>query len=291
MIVVSDFLDDVAYEVFLLRHFAEAGVVPDEAEQLNLRIKGQRIRSDMVVASFSAAVISNALKPLSGLVFGACWKIIDLLFEHAYKATSPISSQRIQIAQKTQKAKLLVSEIVICVDDQEVAERLAEIYCATSELRHALVHRRLDINNCGLTYKKQNISLDEITALSKLTLALLEITKIGFVAERARSNIHFWANQLRNVHKLPDVSNAIQLRPAPIVQINAEKRDDLWFVDTRVAWQDATQSFPYSGDWFDLEIYFPNTERPCVRCHLDAMPRSESLEVPPENPGLLWQRS
>ena len=290
MIVVSDFLDDVAYEALLLRHFAEAGVVPDEAEQLNLRIKGQRIRNDMAVASFSAAVISNALKPFSGLAFGACWKIIDLLFEHAYKARYPIPS-RILIAQKTEKAKLLVSEIVTCVNDQEITKRLAEIYCLTSELRHALVHRRLDINNFGLTYKKQSVSLDEITALSKLTLALLEIIKIGVVTKRDRSNMHFWANQLRNIHNLPDISNAIQFRPAPIVQINAEKRDDHWFVDTQAAWQHSTQSFPNSGDWFDLEIYFPNTDLPCARCHLDAMPRSESLEVPLENPRLLWQRS
>jgi hypothetical protein len=82
------------------------------------------------------------------LMFGAAWKVLDLLLEEAFEqAGLQPSGRRWMIAEKAQLAASAAACPVPFAADEWGA--LTGVYVATEDLRHSLVHRRADMDPNG----------------------------------------------------------------------------------------------------------------------------------------------
>lgn len=141
----SDFLDDIALELFVIEKVAPLlatdGQVAESSydpstDHMNISISLNSILGGM---SLPDAVEKLGIRPLA---FGSAWKILDLLLEYALReAGIAPGSHRWTITEKASHAKAGEGKASPLSDDLILWKQLLAAYEATEEVRHSLVHR------------------------------------------------------------------------------------------------------------------------------------------------------
>ena len=95
---------------------------------------------DTVGLTLDEAVNRLGMLPLC---FGAAWKIVDLLLEHALEADgiTPKRGVRWTIVEKTEHARAMRGRANPLSGDREIWERILGVYATLEETRNSLVHR------------------------------------------------------------------------------------------------------------------------------------------------------
>jgi len=109
-----------------------------------------RIHAVSVVA-LGQSEIDAAVLRFRPLLFGTAWKCLDLALELGlHQAGIPPHNQRIQEYSIKQKGDRAADAVLPPLSaDPLVWDRLVELYRATIEVRHCLVHRTLQLNSRG----------------------------------------------------------------------------------------------------------------------------------------------
>jgi len=233
---------------------------------------------------------------LRPLMFGAAWKILDLVIEYALPPPSGnYWSIREKVARATSQTSLTPWPPFSASDPEwDAALRM---YAETEELRHGLVHRDIQRDsqtkaltvigqrspNVGSTFTMTDA---EQLAFCRAAQLLIDGVLAGQVAPRDRDELAF---QLAQVHQYSGVAP----NPTPQLRWVCEMHIDLWeagggWVELDVAALDAaTHHQRESYRAFDLVAYPPDApggaplvgklegarlDRPVMRFRMDAPP-------------------
>ena len=214
--------------------------------------------------------VQSTLLPI---LFGAAWKVLDVLVERAWQAdggpAKPSIESKVKHASETWQKELAP----VFNGAEDLAERAAQVYRGTKELRHALTHRRISAETNGVLSdpeKSAYLNREELNAICQFALALTSCVKDGFTS-RSRSGLAWWLNQLQRVHSLAPILEAHAPRAIDIVQIKAWRDGSKWYVDTDRAHTKARNTnngYPYAA----LHVFSPNGEFEKVETPLEDAP-------------------
>ena len=170
----NDFLTDIAFERFALHEFCHQPGQSSDLMMIDLRGPNRRLSS--CVSSVAFASDSGRLRSaMASLAFGAAWKVIDLMIEHVLIAASPPRSGRVTIKSKADFATNNRSDLLVAVPHGDLVDRIAALYRATVELRHALTHRSVTYQGNLLSDGTTSMSLDSIDAFAHLALSIADV--------------------------------------------------------------------------------------------------------------------
>jgi hypothetical protein len=230
----------------------------------------------IIGASCSDSLAGSAVtefrdKVLLPLLFGTSWKLVDLIVERAWQAQG--GPPKPQIAQKVQRTVSNPTEIAAVIGcDQCILDRIMAVYRNTSQLRHALLHRRVSRSDDGGLVGDfgQRLTKDEILALCKLSRRLPE--GIGAAIDlRTRGELAWHLNRLPRVHGQGELPDAYAPRTIDVVLVSAMESDGVWVVDIDRAKHKARSvngGFPCA----DLQVFLPSQSTPVVECRLEDAP-------------------
>jgi len=156
--------------------------------------------------------LRQSLRPLG---FGAAYKILDMLVEHVLLANG-VAARGLRFAEKNVELRKLGKRSLInlpvpLAGRPDLWERIAEVYLALQDARHAVTHRPAKATPCGdLDYEDKNgptatISSAELAAFAKAVDALAKAV-IDVDSDPRLLNIVAWnLNTLGSRHRLPSL--------------------------------------------------------------------------------------
>lgn len=235
------------------------------------------------------------IQKLRPLLFGAAWKVLDLLVEYGLNKKSLIEKKQPKahwdIKEKTKKVSGAV--VVPLSDDAGVWSRVSALYKNTVEIRHCLVHRRFVVfadgtmshfvDKEGTPLALPPLIADEQNAFCRIAQRTFIIVKSSCFTPRDRLDIVGWLDQMTNHHGLGVIGGGAPERVPELIRVNAQQEPSGWVVDIATAQARAKQHYP-DRPYFDVEIYFPDTGLPPLRGRLEHAPRDSPVPIDPANP-------
>lgn len=225
---LDDFSSATAFERLLLdRLFPLFHDAP--RDEIDLGTLGQDeqvvIKTSLVVSLFGQQSTADR-KALLPLLFGAAWKILDLLIELGLSHAS-MQPKRHQwtIAEKVDHARSHATDACLLGTDPPVWQALERLYANTAEHRHCLVHRTLIVQREPSRISGRSASGDSLKPLTAAELeaivACVQLAAITVLAGGAttRDSLHlkYALDQLRE-HTEADYLNGVKAAPPVLVR-------------------------------------------------------------------------
>ncbi|MBI5284967.1 MAG: hypothetical protein HY874_07720 [Chloroflexi bacterium] len=176
-----------------------------------------------VHGSISTGTVSAAVGSFRPLVFGAAYKVADLLVEMVMHLNREPFSRRWTFQQKS--AFLLRGSPQLLPSPLDgvpgLWERLAKLYVALDEHRHAVVHRRITVEPDGSLVGHDRagaalrpLSIEEQDAWTLASFAIAEAVIASDVNPRMINTVGWGLDELRGVHGMSALGAS---RPASVV--------------------------------------------------------------------------
>jgi hypothetical protein len=241
---ILEFEEATAFE-----RYAIDASIPPHADALNtasMDLRQAPVRAPIQVGfsdDLSFGSVSTAVGRLRPLVFGAAFKVVDLLFELALDVggNSPANGWRWRIDEKVAKANSEAGDVPPLTDNfPEAWRRICALYVRWEEVRHSLVHRTARVDSTTGELVGQDRSgnpLAPVPAADQEIFARLAVEAshaviTGQLSGRERRRLAWRLNQLSVHHGLPDVADAATPGTAISVVANLEGLPDgRWRVD------------------------------------------------------------
>ena len=142
-----DFADDTAFERFALDELGARNVRVPEPKYMYSSRRG--IIGKLGVAEEGTRLREELRHSLSPLGFGAAYKVLDMLIENVLRANGA-GTGRLTFQKKKRVLAERPSTLPVPVDARpELWDRLAALYTALENARHAVTHRRFEVTRGG----------------------------------------------------------------------------------------------------------------------------------------------
>lgn len=301
---VSEFEDDTAFERLVLDRATPLLPTAQARSVIDLRQTGHTsvaVQPGTIGARVNIFLSDSAGSPsspltvedLRPLIFGAAWKVLDLLVEVALHSAGicPRDGQRYGIDEKSGKAGGGVVPAVAPFDARaDIWLRLMRTYWSTTELRHALVHRQVKINpgtgemNAVPEQEKpipQPLTASEQIAFCRTVQGAAEAVISGALSARRRRPLLWVLDQLIAHHKqLPFGAARIEgVIPTVLAGADSVSHDEV-AVNVPAIFAKARQAVG-GVSFYDLQIYLPDGR--ILMGALEEAPR-RSVTFPVEQP-------
>jgi len=230
---------------------------------LDLRSRNIAIELTTTVGSGAVDELRNSLLPL---LFGAAWKITDLALELAFALAglAPQNGRRWRIDEKSQHAAAHRGSLPGLSTTTDVWHALGSLYTQTVEIRHALVHRRVQVDPAirELTGYGSNgtallpLSYDEQMAFCQLAQRIGQVIAEGTLRPRIEADMRAQLAVLQRHHGVAMSSPAANRPPVRVI-------DDLppsGQIDVPDLLSQARITFP-DAQYVDLELQLGNGRR------------------------------
>lgn len=301
---IVTFEDDTAFERYVLARRFPLVPQPQARNVVDLgdihSVAAQSAPPHAVVtASDSSSSAEDQLRSedIRPLMFGAAWKVLDLLVESrlvaAVKHGKGQKKDYYSIACKTQKARDgQVSVPPPFHDRGESWTRIMKCYATTETLRHSLVHRRLtsDPTTCAMIGSPRPgepdpmpLTVDEHSAFCCAAGGVAEAVISGELTVRRETQLRWLLDQLVAHHHQPlsGVPRSDGLVPLVIVRpsVGAANEFELDFTLIR----DRAHAAVAGVTYYDLEVHLPNGR--VLAAQLEDTPNERvflSAESPPD---------
>jgi len=289
----ADFEESTQFERLALATVFPLASLDDGSISIDFRSGPANITAHLTSYVFgreeARSELINELRPL---LFGAAWKILDLLLELAFNrgGLQPKQTGRWTIAEKQKHARAaLGSGVAICTDGP-VWGRLTNLYVNTAEARHCLIHRSFKVDPAGAMLDMRDnqgnpcpdITAAEQAALCRLAQSVAEVVLANRYGNRERSDVAWWCDQLVGHHQMSLLGGA-ERRAVGLVIVNAVRTTGGWEVDTASSYQRASESLT-GCRYFNVEIHFPGTGLPPMLGRLEEASRGTRIGLDPANP-------
>ncbi|MFE3983098.1 hypothetical protein ACFXPR_01315 [Nocardia tengchongensis] len=275
---VTEFKDETAYERYVLEHTASFVPKVDGRSIIELGDGGTVSANIQAPPARVTALATDGTQSYDGsdgvdlqviraMVFGAAWKVIDLLVELSLNQ-GPAAKQRYSIDFKAKEATAgSVSPLPPFVVLPDIWDRVMASYVATIALRHSLVHRRLDVDQTtGLITATSDpkdppvspMTSDEQVAFGRVADGVAQAVIAGQLAPRQENSVKWLLDQLAAHHgkQLFGVSAKEGLIPEVIIRptVGVMNNVTIDFDSVRRRAHDAVGGLAY----YDLRIHLPN---------------------------------
>lgn len=252
----NDFEDETAWERTVLALAIPVMPLTASGASVDLRTRGISIGVTSIVGGETSEALRNSLLPL---LFGAAWKILDLALELAFARARlvPQNGRRWTIAAKSQHAAAHRGSLPGLSSTTDAWNALGSLYTQTREIRHALVHRRVQVDPStrDLTGFDSNgvallpLSYDEQMAFCRLAQRVGQAITEGVLRPRIEADLRKQLADLQRHHGVAILSNASNSPPVRVI-------DDLpasGQIDVPYLLGEARERFP-GAQYVDLEL-------------------------------------
>ena len=214
----NEFAEDTDYERFTVDRLglhrvriAEPGLIyHDEANPEGGRRGSITVKGGVAVEGAEAREeLRRSLRPLG---FGAAYKTLDMLVEHVLRGNG-VGGARMSFARKRTALSTRPASLPVPLDGRpELWDRMATLYVAFEEARHAITHRRAQVTRSGdlEVYDDSRARIDTIfsvevaafaAAVHVLAEAVIEVDRDG----RRAAIVAWHLNTLATRHGLPNL--------------------------------------------------------------------------------------
>ena len=272
---VQDFDDDSAYERYVLARLTPLVNKPPGGIEVGLGDDGSISANVQAVAATTATPAGAPgdqfkFRDIAPLVFGAAWKVLDLLVELRLEQlhVSKNAQGRYSIEMKVGEADNGTVSAPAPFDNPQgtlctLWEQVLKCYAVTKELRHSLVHRQLTVDQstgaisgtpgpAGVS--PQPLTTAELDAFCRVSEGVAEAVISGALSKRRADQLKWRLDQLVSHHQQPQfgIPPTDGLIPVIVVEQTPDVNDELTldFADIR---QRARTLYP-SASYYDLEI-------------------------------------
>jgi hypothetical protein len=215
--------------------------------------------------SISASALEEQKKDVMPLLFGAAWKVLDLVIELALNL-APLKPNKKNgewgIEEKGKNA--IKGKYSILCSDQVLWTALCAAYVATTEHRHCLVHRLAEFSGSPsrLSGKnKQGVALraletSELNAFVSVAQIVASAVISGGLDSRGEAHLRYELDILR-AHTMASPLGGSKASKPTVVRMTSEPFEaNKLMVDFLMAHNTATQRMPFGK--FDLFIDVPD---------------------------------
>jgi hypothetical protein len=245
----------------------------------------------MVGGSLGGQARQELIDHLRPLFFGAAWKILDLLLEFAFYADGRRPKKAVwTIEEKKVYANRHCGQCSPWLVHHDLWELICDIYVATVEARHSLVHRRFLLSPAGdMTdirdrqgVRKPDLTAAEQEAFSKMTQRVASATLTSALSNRERSAIAWLFDQLAAHHKRSPLGGH-KTCPIEVVCVDATHTSCGWVVNADRVNEEVRRVFA-NRPFYDIEIHFPRTGLPPIIGPLEYLPGGSAVPIDPQSP-------
>ncbi|MFI8659736.1 hypothetical protein ACIGKR_07075 [Rhodococcus qingshengii] len=276
---INEFEEDTAFERYILaRGFPllpqpQGGVVIDLGDILSAAAQSTAINVQVTAADSSRSPGDQfGINEIRPLVFGAAWKVLDLLVEMRLEQDGVREPKRknpgYSIAFKTKCVR--TGKVSAPPPIQaDVWKRVMKCFDATETLRHSVVHRRLTVDPstgdlCATSlpgeFAPKPLTIEEQSAFCRLADGVAEAVIRGKLPNRTANILKWVLDQLAAHHKQPSfgTSRTDGLVPLVVVRPSPGPTNDLEldFKHIRNRARAAVKDVSY----YDLEIHLPDNK-------------------------------
>lgn len=284
---LSEFADESAFERYVIDRAAPLLPLPEGTSkvELSVAVNGDVSPGTHMFINLTESLGSSpqglTIDNVRPLLFGAGWKILDLLTELALEQAGVAHDQGSRYTIK-RKADLARSGQVAATapfgTQADLWSRVMATYAATMELRHSLVHRRINVSASGeisgvlssgvqtsLTVTAEQ-QLRFCNMVAGATDAILSVS----LPKRRLDRLRWVLDELDVLHQMPRYGVPANSGPVPVVLLRAAPNEAQTItinIDdvnrrARAAFQDVS--------YFDLGILLPDGRT--LRCALEDAP-------------------
>jgi len=198
----------------------------------------------------------TALTQVRPVLFGVAWKVLDLQMELAFAQLATPNQTKWRIEEKSAHARAFRGSLAGLTDDPEIWMRICLIYTGTTEARHALTHRRLQVDAHGafvnLSGAHQTLTAAEQDAMQGLALSSSTIALHQNRTRRDGLMLGRFLNALTSLHGRPALPASTDDQWKVVV--NSELIHGRWSFHARSIFARAREAAPTSSH-FDVEIH------------------------------------
>ena len=276
---VQDFDDDSAYERYVLARLTPLVKKPPGGIEVGLGDDGSISANVQAVAATTATPAGapgDQLKrsDIAPLVFGAAWKVLDLLVE--------LRLEQLGVARNRQGGYTIEKKVGEVNNGTVSApaplnnpqgtlstlwEQVLKCYAVTKELRHSLVHRQLTVDQStgaisgtpGPTgVSPRPLTPAELDAFCRVSEGVAEAVISGALSRRRADQLKWLLDQLGSHHQQPPfgIPSTDGLIPVFVVERTPVVKYELT-LDFAAIRQRARTLYP-SASYYDLQIRIPD---------------------------------
>jgi hypothetical protein len=294
----SAFVDATAFERYALDSASNV-VSPVETASVDLRgpsrVFARGFKDDLTFGGRQ-----QLLADLRPLLFGAAWKVLDLLIELALHGAGEqpdrgngtdwsIGGKKTRAAQHDGVCLPLSSEATLWT-------ALCDLYVNTVETRHSLVHRwiRVDSGSGDMAGTDGNgaslptFSAGDQEAFVQVARAASASVMSGSLSPRQRDTLLWQLARLQSHHG-HQVLGGVEPALVPRVIDNVEVQGTDWFVDVPSLLQQARAAFSQAQQ-FDVELHVPDGSDIVYEGELETAPQIRQVINPASPPPWLARR-
>jgi hypothetical protein len=281
---LTEFTDDTAFERYLLdratpllpRSQGTSVIELGEAGSVGVAVGGPAATvhvgsGDSAGAAEGAAAGKLSADDIRPLLFGAAWKVLDLLCELALERAGVAHDQgwRYTIAFKVgEAASGRVAPPPPFDSRADLWARIMGTYASTEQLRNSLVHRRLviapvtgDISGAGSPSQPAPVpaTADEQVAFCQIAVGAAEAAIDGTLPTRRAGQLAWALDQLTSHHGQPSLgaSPVEGVIPRVIVQASPGPPNDLTLDFSDIG--NCARAAAPGASHHDLEIHLPDS--------------------------------
>jgi hypothetical protein len=221
----SEFEDETAWERSVIALTVPLMPLVASGADVDLRTRDISIAvSSAVNGSEAIEELRNSLLPL---IFGAAWKILDLALELALALGGlyPQKGTRWTITEKSQHALAKSGRLPGFVNSAPLWRSLGSLYAGTREIRHALVHRRVQVEPSTRELRAFDsngtplpvLSYEEQLAFCRIAQRLARAVCAGELIPRAESDLLGQLAILQRHHGVAITSKAAARPPVRVI--------------------------------------------------------------------------
>jgi len=280
---VQDFDDDSAYERYVLARLAPLVKKPQGGIGIGLGDDGSNsptVQAGVATTATPAGAPGDQLKrsDIAPLVFGAAWKVLDLLVELRLEqlGVSKNAQGRYSIEMKVGEVNNGTVSAPAPFDNLEgtlctLWEQVLKCYAVTEDMRHSLVHRRLTVDQStgvmsgtpgptGVSPRPLTPPLTpaELDAFCRVSEGVAEAVISGALSRRRADQLKWLLDQLGSHHQQPPfgIPSTDGLIPVFVVERTPVVKYELT-LDFAAIRQRARTLYP-SASYYDLQIRIPD---------------------------------
>lgn len=247
----QEFEDATTFELYLLENLYPA-IGQQDSTYIDLRKNSVASVNISITESLCADAVDSLKEKLAPLLFGAAWKVLDLLLELALNRADirPIRHDW-TIAEKQQHALSTRSIPSVLMCSQEVWAALLRVYAGTVEHRNCLVHRTANVNATSGTLEcvgKNNRPLKPLTRAEQVSLAKISglvarAVVAARIGQRTEEHLKYYLDLLHEHSGLPKFGANEALEPVEI-KLSLAQEDGAFFLDMDGVVERARKTFP-----------------------------------------------
>lgn len=262
---LQEFEEGTAFELYVLETVCPALEQHDGA---CIDLRGGKT-SAIVNLTFHDSLSANAVNQLTDklapLLFGAAWKILDLLLEFALNRAGVRPARRDWlIAEKQQHALNASGDSSVVGCSPPVWAALLQIYARTVEHRHCLVHRTAKVDAMSGTLEgldRHNHPLEPLTreeqvALAKVSGLVARGVVGGGISRRSQDHLKYHLDHLSAHSGSPALGGGKVSAPVEI-KLALVQEDGRFVLDMNGIMEKASKTFADVAH-FDLIIDVPD---------------------------------